>query len=205
MKNTKYNAGKLHILVVEDGQSQREMLRDFLIGQGHVVAEAGDGEIAINKILEGYFDLLLLDYQMPKMNGMEVLKKVKSINPEIDVVMMTAYGTVETAVDAMKAGALDYITKPIELDELNILIDRISERQTLIKENEILRQELRDKGVTTDKIIYGSPKMENLINMAGRVAPSRATVLIQGESGTGKELLARLVHNLSRARKSRWL
>ena len=197
MNNTKYNAGKLHILVVEDGQSQREMLRDFLVGQGHVVAEAENGEIAINKVLEGYFDLLLLDYQMPKMNGMEVLKKVKSINPEIDVVMMTAYGTIETAVDTMKAGALDYITKPIELDELNILIDRISERQTLIKENEILRQELRDKGVTTDKIVYGSPKMENLINMAGRVASSRATVLIQGESGTGKELLARLIHNLS--------
>ncbi len=188
---------KLHILLVEDGQSQREMLRDFLARQGHVVDEAENGEIAISKVLEGYFDLLLLDYKMPKMNGMEVLKKVKSINPEIDVMMMTAYGTLETAVEAMKAGALDYVTKPIDLDELNIIINRISERQTLIRENEILRQELRDKGVTTDKIIYGSPKMENLINMAGRVASSRATVLIQGESGTGKELFARLIHNLS--------
>ncbi|GAI92724.1 unnamed protein product, partial [marine sediment metagenome] len=91
----------------------------------------------------------------------------------------------------------DYLTKPIELDELNILIDRIAERQSLIRENEILRQELRDKGITTDKIIYNSPKMENLINMTGRVASSRATVLIEGESGTGKELLARLIHNLS--------
>ena len=188
---------KLHILLVEDGQSQREMLRDFLARQGHVVAEAENGEIAISKVLDGYFDLLLLDYKMPKMNGMEVLKKVKSINPEIDVMMMTAYGTLETAVEAMKAGALDYVTKPIDLDELNIIINRISERQTLIRENEILRQELRDKGITTDKIIYGSPKMENLINMAGRVASSRATVLIQGESGTGKELFARLIHNLS--------
>ena len=188
---------KLHILIVEDGKSQREMLRDDLRNRGHVVAEAENGEIAISKVLEGYFDLLLLDYKMPKMNGMEVLKKVKSINPEIDVMMMTAYGTLETAVEAMKAGALDYVTKPIDLDELNIIIDRISERQTLIRENEILRQELRDKEVTTDRIIYGSPKMENLINMAGRVASSRATVLIQGESGTGKELFARLIHNLS--------
>ncbi len=188
---------KLHILVVEDGQSQREMLKDFLVQQGHVVAEAEDGETAVNKVLEGYFDLLLLDYKMPKMDGIETLKKIKDINPEIEVVMMTAYGTVETAVDAMKAGAIDYITKPIELDELSILVDRISERLTLIRENEILREKLWKKGVITDKIIYGSPKMEKLINMAGRVASSRATVLIQGESGTGKELFARLIHNLS--------
>jgi len=188
---------KLHILVVEDGQSQREMLREFLARQGHVVAEAENGHTAINQVLKGHFDLLLLDYKMPKMDGMKVLKEVKSINPEIDVVMMTAYGTIEIAVDAMKAGAFDYLTKPIELDELNILIDRIAERQSLIRENEILRQELKDKGITTDRIIYNSPKMENLINMTGRIASSRATVLIEGESGTGKELLARLIHNLS--------
>ena len=188
---------KLNILVVEDGHSQREMLRDFLRKEGHTVGEAENGDQAIRRVREGHYDLILLDYKMPMMNGMQVLQSVKGINPEIDVVIITAYGTIETAVDAMKAGALDYITKPVEFDELVLLVDRVSERRTLLKENEILREQLGEKGVTTDRIIYKSPQISALINMAGRVAASRATVLLQGESGTGKELLARLIHNLS--------
>lgn len=187
----------LSILIIEDGKSQREMLRDFLKGEGHDVSEAENGQKALEKVRKDYFDLLLLDYKMPEMNGLEVLKQVKGINPEIDVIMMTAYGTVEMAVNAMKSGAADYITKPIELDELLILIDRVSERRTLLRENEILLEELRGKGVTADQIIYKSQAMEEVINLAGRVADSRATVLIRGESGTGKELLARLIHTLS--------
>lgn len=187
----------LSILVVEDGKSQREMLRDFLVDKGYDVLEARDGNEALDHVSQNYFDLLLVDYKMPGMDGLNVLEEVKRINPEIDVIMMTAYGTIETAVNAMKAGAYDYITKPVELEELLILIDRLSKQRTLIKENEILREELREKGVTTDQIICQSTAMKDVINLAGRVAISRATVLMQGESGTGKELLAKLIHTLS--------
>ncbi len=193
---------KLNILIVEDGRSQREMLRDFLIKEGHQVMEAENGETGIRMVAENQLDLILLDYKMPGMDGMEVLKEVKRINHEIDVVIITAYGTIETAVEAIKVGAIDYITKPVELDELLILVDRVTERRGLIRENELLRQELGKRGVTTEQIIYKSPQMVELINMASRVAASRASVLIQGESGTGKELLARLIHQLSpRAQK----
>ncbi len=188
---------KLHILIVEDGKSQRELLRDFLREQEYDVSEAPDGENAIDKVKNVYVDLLLLDYKMPKANGMQVLETVKRINPEIDVIMMTAYGTIDTAVAAMKAGAADYITKPVELDELLLQIDRISERRTLVRENEILREEMREKGVTTDQIIFESEAMGEVVNLAGRVAESHATMLILGESGTGKELIAKLVHTVS--------
>lgn len=187
----------MNILIVEDGQSQREMLRDFLVQEGHIISEAGNGDSAIRQVLEGYFDLLLVDYKMPGMDGIELLRQAKNINPEIDVVMMTAHGTIETAVEAMKIGAVDYITKPVDLDELLLLINRISEKRILVKENELLRQKLWKKGISTDRIIYQNPLMQELVNMAGRVAASRATILIQGESGTGKELFARLIHTMS--------
>ncbi len=188
---------KLNILIVEDGRSQREMLRDFLISEGHNVREAENGEDAIKTVLGSHFDLILLDYKMPGMDGMDVLKEVKRINHEIDVVIITAYGTIETAVEAIKVGAIDYITKPVELEELLLIVDRVAERRGLIRENELLKQELGKKGITAEKIIYKSAPMVELINMASRVAASRASVLIQGESGTGKELLARLIHQLS--------
>ena len=188
---------KLDILIVEDGRSQREMLRDFLISEGHRVLEAENGETAIKTVSNKHFDLILLDYKMPGMDGMEVLKEMKRINQEIDVAIITAYGTIETAVEAIKVGAIDYITKPIELEELLILVDRVAERRGLIRENELLKQQLEKQGITAEKIIYKSAQMVELINMASRVAPSRASVLIQGESGTGKELLARLIHQLS--------
>lgn len=188
---------KLSILIVDDERSQRELLRGFLLKEGHVAVEASNGESAVKNVMGSSFDLILLDYKMPGMDGLQVLKEVKRINPEIDVVIITAYGTVETAVEALKAGAIDYITKPVDLAELIILVNRIAERRQLIQENKLLKEDLNKRGVTADKIIYKSQQMAELINLAGRVAASKASVLIQGESGTGKELLARLIHQLS--------
>jgi len=187
----------LKILVTEDGRSQRELLKNFLCEEGHDVFEAADGETAVNIVKSCQIDLILMDFKLPGSNGLETLREVKDINPEIDVVIMTAYSSVETAVSAMKAGALDYLTKPIDLDELVLLIERIAERRTLVRENRVLKIALSKQKITTDQIIYKSFTMEELVNLAGRVATSRATVLIQGESGTGKELLARLIHALS--------
>ena len=188
---------KMSIMIVDDEMIVRESLFHWFEKAGHVVETASSGFEALEKLERFPFELLFVDIKMPGMDGMGLLKGVKRINPEVDVIMMTAYGTVETAVQAMKAGAVDYVTKPIELDELLILVDRISERRTLLKENEILRDELRRKGVTANDIIFRSPTMDEVINLAGRVATSRATVLILGESGTGKELVARLIHALS--------
>jgi two-component system NtrC family response regulator len=191
----------LDILIVEDERSQREMLRDFLRKEGHRVDEAENGVGAIQLIQTNHYNLVLLDYKMPGSSGLDVLRQAKQLNPELDVVIVTAYGTIEIAVGAMKAGALDYITKPIQLEELLILIDRAAQRQILLRENEILRQELMEKEVNQEQIIYKSPKMAELINLAGRISQSKASVLIQGESGTGKELLARLIHTLSQRSK----
>lgn len=188
---------ELDMLVVEDEAFQREMLRDLLTREGHRVTEAESGEKALQLLESSLFDLILLDFRMPGMNGLELLRQIKRINPEIEVVIMTAYGTIETAVEAMKAGARDYLTKPIDFEELCILIERVAEHRTLVRENRMLRRELKAKGVSADAIRYHSRKMAELVNLAGRVAPSQATVLIRGETGTGKELFARLLHHLS--------
>ncbi len=187
----------LDILIAEDERVQREMLRDFLAGQGHRVVEAENGAVALEKIKAATFDLAILDYRMPDRTGLEVLEEARRLNPELDVILLTAYGTVDSAVAAMKAGAADYLGKPLDLEELLCVIERIARHRTLQRENERLREQLAETGLKPEDLVFRSSPMAELVNLAGRVAASQATVLLRGESGTGKELFARLIHRLS--------
>ena len=183
----------LSILLIDDEESQLESLKSFLSRRNHKVLTASNGQEGIDIIKENLIDLVLTDFRMPEKNGLEVLKETKSINPGIDVVVVTAFGNIDDAVGIMKSGAYDYLTKPIDLDELENLINRISEKRILIDENKQLRNQLQEK-FKFDSIISQSGKMEDVLNLAGRVANSKATVLVRGESGTGKELIAKAVH-----------
>ncbi len=184
---------KLTILAVDDEANQRKILAGYLKKKGYNVIEANSAEQGIELANKNLVDLILTDFKMPGKTGVDLLKEVRAKNPEAAIVIMTAFGTIESAVEAMRAGAYDYITKPIDFDELELLIQRLGERQQLISENILLKEQLAEKYKFTD-IIARSSKMEEVLNLTGRVAKSRASVLIRGESGTGKELIARAIH-----------
>jgi DNA-binding NtrC family response regulator len=186
-------ASKMKILIVDDEVVQREMLEGFLVKQGHAAESAADGQTAVRKFREGDFDFVLTDLRMPGMDGIQLLKELRRMNPEVIVVILTAYGTIGTAVEAMKEGAYDYLTKPVDLDELLILARRVERELELNRENRELKEQLRER-FKVDYIISASRRMQEALNLVGRVAPSPATVLILGESGTGKELIARALH-----------
>jgi len=187
---------KFSILIIDDEESQLLSLKSFLSRRGFQVFTAQTGPEGYQIVKENAIDLALTDYRMPDWNGFVVLKKIKELNPEIDVVVMTAYGRLEDAVEIMKAGAYDYLTKPIDLNELENLIQRVIEKHLLIEENKQLREQLKQR-FKFDAIISQSGEMEAVLNTAARVAKSRASVLIRGESGTGKELVARAIHYAS--------
>ena len=184
------------ILVVEDKDSVRRMLADTLTNKGHAVEVARNGHSAIEKAKATRFDLVLTDLKLPEMDGLEVLSAIKESNPETPVIVMTAYGTIETAVSAMKKGAFDFLTKPFDPDHLGVLIDRALENRRLLAENSLLRNELANR-IGYNQIIGTSTVMRDVEALVKKVASSETTVLFQGESGTGKELFAAGVHQLS--------
>jgi len=181
------------ILVVEDEEAQRRILADFLTAQGYQVQTAANGKEGLAKFQQGLFDFVLADYKMPGMDGLGLLREVRGVNPEARVVLITAFATVESAVAAMKEGALDYLTKPVNLEELLIILQRAAQGITLVRENRALKEMLRERH-RFEGIVAVSPKMEQILSVVRRAAGSNAPVLIRGESGTGKEVIARIVH-----------
>ena len=181
------------ILVVDDEQSQRDVLTGYLKKKKYFVRQASSVPDAMERIRQDHYDLVLTDYRMPERSGLDLLNEIRKADPEITVVLMTAFGTIEGAVSAMRAGAYDYVTKPIDLDDLELLIERLRERQRLISENKLLRDQLAEK-FSFKEIISVSAGMERVMQTAARVAQTKAPVLVRGESGTGKELVARAIH-----------
>lgn len=188
------------ILVIDDKESMRNMLAKTLEAEGYEVDIARDGEIGLEKAKERRFDLVLTDLKLPKMDGLSVLSSLKDSDPETAVIVMTAYGTIETAVQAIKQGAFDFLAKPFDVDHLNVLIQRALENRRLLAENVLLREELAHSLGFTE-IIGKSEKMKEVTRLVKKVASSDTTVLLLGESGTGKELFARAIHSLSPRKK----
>ncbi len=189
-------ADSFRILIVDDELLQLELIGGFLKKQGFDVVEAEGGEKALQIFRQESFDLVLTDQKMPKMSGLDLLKAVRALNPEEAVIVMTAYGSIETAVSAIKEGASDYLTKPLNLDELLHRIETVKERNRLLTENRELREALHER-IRIEGIIGESGHMQEVFSLVRRVAPSEATVLIRGESGTGKELIAQAIHYAS--------
>jgi DNA-binding NtrC family response regulator len=184
----------MKILVVDDEAPIRDMLQRGLIQRGGFSVEvAQNGIEAIEKIEKDVFDLVLTDLMMPEMGGLELLKTIKGTRPEVMVILMTAYGSIETAVEAMRIGADDYITKPVDFNELLIHISKAQKENALLKENRLLRMEVR-KRFEFNNIIGKSKKMQEIFALIEKVAPSNSTVVIYGGSGTGKELIAKAIH-----------
>ena len=185
-----------NILIIDDEQTQLEVLTGYLKKKGYHILSAESGEEGIKLVKQLPVDIVLSDFKMPDKTGLEVLEEVRKINPEISFVIITAYSTVENAVKAMRLGAYDYLSKPVDLDELDLMIEKIIENKNLKSEIQNLKSQLQEKHKLTS-IISHSPKMEEVLSMASRAAESNASILITGENGTGKEVLAKAVHFVS--------
>src|SRR5690606_1848307 len=191
------------ILICDDQEVMRDSLAGILAREGHEVVAATDGTAALQRLSSQRFDLLITDLKMPKMTGIELLAEAKKVRPEMPVVLMTAFATVQTAVEAMKLGAYDYIQKPFDGDEIKLLVDRTLEHSRLIRENLALRS-MGDQAAPRPLIGSGEA-MQSVKEQIEKVARTSATVLIRGESGTGKELVARAIHQQSDRRERPFL
>jgi DNA-binding NtrC family response regulator len=184
------------VLIIEDKESMAQMLSQAVEAEGYRIIVAKDGREGIQKFKDNAVDLVVTDLKLPHKSGIEVLETVKEHNPLVPVILMTAFGTIETAVKAVKEGAYDFLTKPFDPDHLLILIGKALEKQRLLTENLILKDEIA-ANQKLPRIIGKSPKILEVMEKVQKVAPSQTTVLLLGESGTGKELFARAVHFLS--------
>ncbi len=183
------------ILVVEDDVENRTAMVKVLEGAEYKVLETDNGQQALDIINEENVDILVTDLRLPVLDGVELLKRAKAVEQEIEVVMITGHGTVEIAVEAIKEGAYDFITKPVKKAQLLRAVEKAAEKQYLSRENRELRQQLNQNGAR--RLIYASTEMRNIARMVEQVAPSTATILITGESGTGKEVIADAIHSAS--------
>jgi CheY-like chemotaxis protein/two-component sensor histidine kinase len=184
------------ILVVDDDIGHLTMLQTLITSWGYRVETLTDGEAAVQRVESGPVDLILMDVRMAAMSGIEALRRIKAYNPAIPIIIMTAYSSVSSAVEALKAGAYDYLIKPLDFDALKIGVERAHEHAGLKAENRQLKARL-GPGFQAENLIGKSPAMKSMTDMLAMIAPSDATVLITGESGTGKELIARSIHNNS--------
>lgn len=185
------------ILVVDDEDIIRESLSFILKKEGYIVEEAANGQIAYDKIIENFFDIVITDIEMPIMRGIELLEKVSSFNTQTAFIVITAYGSLDTAIKALRSGASDYLLKPIEFDELLFKVKKIIETKKIISENLILKKEFM-RSFDFSRLVGKSSAMQRIFEMIETVAETDSTVLITGNSGTGKELVARAIHQNSR-------
>jgi len=184
------------ILVVDDDKAHLRMLKTLMTDWGYEIHEADDGTTAVALVKEKSFDMVLTDMKMVHMSGMEALQQIKAYNPSLPVIIMTAYSSVQTAVNALKIGAYDYLTKPLDFDKLKLTIERVFESLYLKTENQTLKIRLKEKSLNHD-IIGNSPAIQALLDTIRMVAPTDANVLVVGESGTGKELVSAAIHENS--------
>jgi DNA-binding NtrC family response regulator len=184
------------LLVAEDEERLRRLLEMLLGNKGYQLTMAADGAEAWGAFQSGHFDLVITDLRMPNVDGMELLKRIKAASPQTPIVVITAFGTIESAVDAMRAGAIDYITKPFEEAKLNFAIDRALSIGRILDENQNLRQEIRSR-LNLDHMVAESAAMKQVLEITRQVAATNSTVLVHGESGTGKELITRAIHDAS--------